>query len=83
MRHLPTLFSLLLVGSTLSPGLAQEDPADPPDPPSPPPPPGPQLVIDEPSFNWGEVIHGETIEHTFRVTNPGTEVLKIRRVVEG
>ena len=56
---------------------------------SPPPPSsvtervGPKLQIDEPNFDWGTVVRGAVIEHTFTIKNVGDEALEIRTVRSG
>ena len=52
----------------------------------PPPPPattGPRIEIPEPSFDWGKVLHGDVVEHSFRILNTGDEVLRISQVKPG
>ena len=44
---------------------------------------GPKLQIDEPNFDWGTVVRGAVIEHTFTIKNVGDEPLKIRTVRSG
>ena len=41
---------------------------------------GPQMAIEEPSFDFNEVKEGTTLEHTFRVVNRGGAVLRIKRI---
>ena len=41
---------------------------------------GPSLVISEKSFDFKEVEEGSTVEHAFRLSNQGDEVLEINSV---
>jgi hypothetical protein len=40
----------------------------------------PDLQVETPSFNFGEIFQGEKVPHVFEFTNQGDEVLKIDRV---
>jgi hypothetical protein len=44
---------------------------------------GPKAVYKEREFYFGEVMEGETIEHSFRVQNMGDQTLNIKRVKPG
>ena len=44
---------------------------------------GPKILIEEPNFDWGRVLHGEVVEHTIRVKNVGDELLRITKVQPG
>ena len=44
---------------------------------------GPRIVIEEKSFDAGEIKEGAVIEYTFTVKNRGDEVLEIRKVSPG
>ena len=44
---------------------------------------GPKILIEETTFDWGRVLHGEVVEHTFKVKNVGTETLRITKVQPG
>jgi hypothetical protein len=44
---------------------------------------GPRMVIEEKVFAHEDVEQGATIEHFFKVLNPGTETLEIKKVVPG
>ena len=44
---------------------------------------GPRLVMQERFFNFQEVQEGEVIEHTFAVSNTGSETLVIEEVKPG
>ena len=52
-------------------------------PPIPPRASGPKIVVDEPKFNWGEVLQGEKVEHVYKVRNTGTAPLRITNVKPG
>ncbi len=41
---------------------------------------GPELVIEEPVFDFGTVEQGTSVEHTFRVRNTGRAELRIDHV---
>jgi hypothetical protein len=41
---------------------------------------GPQIVIEERSFDFKAVEEGPRLEHSFRVSNQGDQILEIRRV---
>ena len=43
----------------------------------------PIMVLDQESWNAGEVIEGKEIRHTFAVKNNGTTELKIRGIKPG
>jgi len=85
-RTLPLLLASALLGAGLlvlagsSPVLAQDDGFGPPPPPK---ASGPRIEFDQDNFDWGEVMHGETIEHVFKVRNTGTETLRITNVKPG
>jgi hypothetical protein len=52
----------------------------------PPPPPstnGPKMVIVQTEFDWGQVLHGEVVEHSYPVRNEGDDVLRITSVKPG
>jgi len=52
----------------------------------PPPPPatqGPKMVIVQTEFDWGQVLHGEVVEHSYAVRNDGDDVLRITSVKPG
>ena len=44
---------------------------------------GPRMVIEEKVFAHEDVEQGATVEHIFKVRNPGTETLEIKKVVPG
>ena len=44
---------------------------------------GPRLLIVEHSVNLGDVKEGATLEHTFKVQNPGDKPLQIEKVKPG
>jgi hypothetical protein len=44
---------------------------------------GPRMVIEQNSFEAGEFMQGEVIEHTFTVHNTGDDVLEVRKVRPG
>jgi hypothetical protein len=44
---------------------------------------GPRLVMKERFFNFQEVGEGEFVEHTFMVSNSGSETLVIKEVKPG
>ena len=44
---------------------------------------GPRMVIEKKVFTHKDVEQGETVEHIFKVRNPGTETLEIKKVVPG
>ena len=44
---------------------------------------GPRMVIEEKVFAHEDVEQGATVEHIFKVRNPGTEILEIKKVVPG
>ena len=57
----------------LSPGPAQE-------PGDPPPFPLPRAKLAAPEFDWGSVVQGELLHHTFVLRNEGTAPLKVLKV---
>jgi len=44
---------------------------------------GPQILIEEPEFDLGEVEEGQVVTHDFVVKNVGNQPLKITRVAPG
>lgn len=52
-------------------------------PPIPPRIEGPKIAIEEPNFHWGKVLHGEVVEHVYRVYNQGSSTLRISNVKPG
>jgi len=40
----------------------------------------PQAIVDQSEYNWGAVMQGEVVEHSFTVRNTGGAPLKIERV---
>jgi hypothetical protein len=44
---------------------------------------GPRMVLEEKVFAHEDVEQGATVEHVFKVRNPGTEILEIKKVVPG
>jgi hypothetical protein len=40
----------------------------------------PKLVVEQPTFDFGEVLQGQTVQHTFRFSNDGNEPLQIEKV---
>jgi hypothetical protein len=44
---------------------------------------GPRLIMNERFFNFQEVREGEVIEHTFALSNGGSETLVIEEVKPG
>jgi hypothetical protein len=44
---------------------------------------GPKMVLQEMEFRFGEVMEGDTVEHTFRVLNQGSQPLEILNVKPG
>lgn len=78
------LFPTLLLGALLLlPFPANSQVGDDLGPPAPPVVNGPRIVFDKPGFDWGEVVQGEIIEHSYRFRNIGTEVLRITQVKPG
>lgn len=52
----------------------------------PPPPPatsGPKMVLGQTEYDWGSVLHGEVVEHSYPVKNEGDDVLRITSVKPG
>lgn len=41
---------------------------------------GPQIIIDERTFDFGAIKEGVSIEHSFKVLNKGDQVLEIEKV---
>ena len=41
---------------------------------------GPQIIIDEQTFDFGAIKEGVSIEHSFKVLNKGDQVLEIEKV---
>ncbi|MCJ7593930.1 MAG: DUF1573 domain-containing protein [Desulfobacterales bacterium] len=41
---------------------------------------GPRLVIEETVYDFGKVLEGQVIEHTFKILNKGNAVLHIQKV---
>ena len=46
-------------------------------------PSGPSMVLPERSFDFKEVEEGKVVEHAFKVSNKGNQVLEIRNVNPG
>ena len=70
-------FSLLIVGAILCGGgafAAQEDEFGPPTPPK---VERPRLRVDEETWDWGKVFHGDKTGHIFTLHNDGAGLLKI------
>jgi Protein of unknown function (DUF1573) len=44
---------------------------------------GPQMVLEELKFDFGEVKEGEAVSHAFRVFNQGDQPLEIKKVKPG
>lgn len=40
----------------------------------------PKLVVEQPIFDFGKVLQGQTVQHTFRFSNDGDEPLQIEKV---
>ncbi|HTB80806.1 MAG TPA: DUF1573 domain-containing protein [Opitutaceae bacterium] len=51
-----------------------------PQPPTPAAPPVPVITVEEKSFDFGEVRHGQTVVHGFKVSNTGHAILHIKEV---
>ncbi len=52
----------------------------------PPPPPaeaGPRISFDSLTHDWGTVLQGAKVEHSYRFRNTGTSVLRITQVKPG
>lgn len=47
------------------------------------PAPVPVMVIEEPTFDFGQVTQGEPVKHDFRVINKGKAPLEIKKVKPG
>lgn len=43
----------------------------------------PEIYIENPSYDAGDVMEGTVIEHVFTVQNRGEEILDIRKVSPG
>ena len=43
----------------------------------------PKMILKGQNFNFGEVMEGEVITHTFEVLNQGDEILTIEKVSPG
>jgi len=41
---------------------------------------GPHLVVAEPVFDYGTILQGDKVDHSFRLTNQGDAVLEIHKV---
>ena len=41
---------------------------------------GPKIVFSETEYDFGHVMEGENIKHTFKVYNQGDRLLQIKRV---
>ena len=79
-RGLWVALFVVLVGTAGSGVLAQDDGFGPPIPPR---IVGPKIAIEEPNFHWGKVLHGEVVEHVYRVYNQGSATLRISNVKPG
>jgi hypothetical protein len=40
----------------------------------------PKLVVEQPTFDFEEVLQGQTVQHTFHFSNDGNEPLQIKKV---
>ena len=69
---------LLLTGNSI--GFGGDDDLGPPPPPN---TQGPRIRFEENNFDWGEVLQGATIDHTYRFRNVGDSVLRITQVKPG
>ena len=52
-------------------------------PPAPPNVQGPKIRFEQNSHDWGEVLQGAKVEHTYRFRNVGDSVLRITQVKPG
>ena len=43
----------------------------------------PMIVVEEPTYDFGQVSEGEVVTHDFRVVNKGTAPLEIKNVKPG
>lgn len=85
----PAILALPLAGQETTD--ATRAPLHTPTPPQddgfgPPPPPatrGPKMVLVETEHDWGTVLHGEVVEHSYPVRNEGDDVLRITSVKPG
>ncbi len=62
---------------------AQDDGFGPPAPPIRKATSGARLVIPVTEFDWGQVLHGDVVEHVYPIRNEGDEVLRITQVKPG
>ena len=75
--------ALLLAATVFASPLAISQDGDDLGPPPPPEVFGPRILFDKPTFDWGEVVQGEIVEHTYHFRNIGTQVLRITQVKPG
>jgi hypothetical protein len=73
-----TCAGILSIAPLLFGQAAAEDVFGPPPPP--PPPTLPVLYCAEPIFDWGELIEGDSAEHTYEIENKGGAPLLIENV---
>jgi len=52
-------------------------------PPAPPAEVGPRISFDQLTHDWGTVLQGTKVEHTYRFSNTGSSVLRITNVKPG
>ena len=72
--------ALLLLVPTSSMILGGDDDLGPPAPPA---QQGPRIRFEQNSHDWGEVLQGTKIEHTYRFRNVGDGILRITQVKPG
>ncbi len=72
---LSTTLLLLCIGSSLHAG---QQPGD--DHPAPPLLPVPVAVLETDTFDWGTLVQGKKVEHSFLIENKGRSTLKILKV---
>lgn len=74
------VLSLPLLFTQSSISLGQDDDLG---PPAPPKSEGPRIRFEQNDYDWGEVLKGAKVEHTYRFRNVGDSILRITQVKPG
>jgi hypothetical protein len=78
-RAVAASLQVVAISSCLLLRAAAQTPA-PPAPPASTPAPVPVIAVDEKLFDFGEIRHGQTVVHGFKVSNTGQATLHIKEI---